>query len=90
MGFALVDLAGTYSKQSGVLDNLADLMQQVEASNPRHAKQPPPPRSSGGLKKHLTDEEIAAIVAKYEAGVSMAQLKVEHHMTKRTVAKVLS
>lgn len=29
------------------------------------------------------------IVAKYEVGASMAQLKVEHRMAKRTVAKVL-
>lgn len=84
-----MELAGTYSKHSGLLDRFANLRKQVEADGPRQAKQSPRPRSSGGPKKHLTADETSAIVAKYEAGVSMAQLKVEHHMAKRTVARVL-
>ncbi|WP_371852325.1 helix-turn-helix domain-containing protein [Nocardia arizonensis] len=88
-GFRLVDLAGTYSKQCGLLDRFADLWKQVEADSPRQAKQSPAPRSSGGPKKHLAADEAATIVAEYEAGASMAQLKREHHMAKRTVAKVL-
>jgi hypothetical protein len=60
----------------------------VELSGPR--RQPTPtPWTSGGPKKQLTPEEIAVIVAKHEAGASMVQLKAEHHMAKRTVAKVL-
>jgi hypothetical protein len=46
-------------------------------------------RASGGPKKQLGPAETAQIVAKYEAGASMVQLKVEHHMAKRTVAKAL-
>lgn len=84
-----MDLAGAYSKQSGLLGRFADLRRHVEADSPRQAKESPPPRSSGGPKKHLTHEQTEAIVAEYEAGVSMAQLKVEHRMAKRTVAKVL-
>ncbi|MBB5912004.1 hypothetical protein BJY24_000871 [Nocardia transvalensis] len=44
---------------------------------------------SSGSKNQLTLEVTAAIVTKYEAGASMARLKAEHHMTKRTVPTVL-
>lgn len=84
-----VELAGAYSKQSGLLDRYADLRKQVEVHSPRQATQTLRPRSSGGPKKHLAAEEATAIVTEYEAGASMAQLKGEHHMAKRTVAKVL-
>ncbi|MFI6168958.1 helix-turn-helix domain-containing protein [Nocardia sp. NPDC051052] len=50
---------------------------------------PSPSRTSGGPKKQLGQAEAAQIVAKYEAGAAMVQLKVEHHMAKRTVARVL-
>ncbi|MGV9679339.1 helix-turn-helix domain-containing protein [Nocardia sp. NPDC003482] len=81
-------MAGTYSNRTDLLEDFADLRKQLETTGPRRATLVPT-RTSGGPKKQLTPEEAATIVAKYEAGASMAQLKVEHHMAKRTVAKVL-
>ncbi len=81
-------MAGTYSNRTDILEEFAELLKRIELSGPRRSK-PERMRTSGGPKKLLTPEETAQIVAKYEAGASMAQLKVEHHMAKRTVAKVL-
>ncbi|MEV0028415.1 hypothetical protein [Nocardia sp. NPDC050793] len=36
----------------------------------------------------MTTEEVATIIAKYEGGKSMTQLKAKHEMAKRTVATV--
>lgn len=83
-----MDLAGNYSKQAPLLERLVKLTDSVGRGERSASSAPEPPRSAG-RKKHLTAEEAATIVAKYEAGVSMAQLKAEHHMAKRTVAKVL-
>ncbi|NQE91012.1 helix-turn-helix domain-containing protein [Nocardia terpenica] len=85
----LVDMAGIYSNRTDLLDDFAELRRRLQASGPRQSKPSPAPRSSGGPKKQLASDEAATIVAKYEAGASMAQLKMEHHMAKRTVAKVL-
>ncbi|MGV9662776.1 hypothetical protein [Nocardia niigatensis] len=81
-------MAGTYSNRTDLLDNFAELHDRLSRSGPRRAR-PSKHRTSGGPKKQLTPDEAAEIVAKYEAGASMAQLKVEHHMAKRTVARVL-
>ncbi|WP_425298301.1 helix-turn-helix domain-containing protein [Nocardia abscessus] len=81
-------MAGTYSKRTDLLEGLAELGKRVERSGPRKPRAPKS-RTTGGPKKQLTPGEAAKIVGKYEAGASMAQLKVEHHMAKRTVAKVL-
>ncbi|WP_282777445.1 helix-turn-helix domain-containing protein [Nocardia sp. CC201C] len=81
-------MAGTYSNRTDLLEGFAELRRRIEQSGPRRS-QPTRLRASGGPKKQLTPEEAAEIVAKYEAGASMAQLKVEHHMAKRTVARVL-
>lgn len=83
-----VVLAGNYSKQTSLLERLVKLSERVAQGGRSASSAPEPPRLVG-RKKHLTAEETAMIVAKYEAGVSMAQLKSEHHMAKRTVAKVL-
>ncbi|WP_425302551.1 helix-turn-helix domain-containing protein [Nocardia farcinica] len=83
-----MDLAGNYSKQTSLLERLVKLSERVARGGRSASSAPEPPRLVG-RKKHLTAEETATIVAKYEAGVSMAQLKAEHHMAKRTVAKVL-
>ncbi|WP_405177829.1 hypothetical protein OG225_26755 [Nocardia sp. NBC_01377] len=42
-------------------------------------------------KKQLLigSDEVAEIIGKYIAGASMAELTVEHHMAKRSVAKIL-
>lgn len=87
-GSGMVDMAGTYSNRTDLLGDFAELRKRVELSGPRRSILPGL-RTSGGSKKQLTPDEAAAIVAKYEAGASMAQLKIEHHMAKRTVAKVL-
>ncbi|MGY2034453.1 helix-turn-helix domain-containing protein [Nocardia gipuzkoensis] len=81
-------MAGTYSNRTDLLEDFAELRQLIKGSGPRRSALS---RSGtyGGRKKQLAPEETAAIVAKYEAGASMAQLKVEHRMAKRTVAKVL-
>ncbi|MEU4706767.1 hypothetical protein AB0G00_10055 [Nocardia salmonicida] len=84
----LVDMAGTYSNRTDLLKDFAELHQRITQSGPRTVRGPQA-GASGSRKKQLTPEETATIVAKYEAGVSMAQLKIEHHMAKRTVAKVL-
>lgn len=63
-------------------------MNASKQADPRRSA-PSKERTSGGPKKQLTPQEIAEIVAKYEADASMVQLKAEHHMAKRTVAKVL-
>lgn len=83
-----VDMAGTYSNRTDLLEDLAELHRRIERSGPRRSR-PFRKQASGGPKKQLTPDEAAAIVAKYETGASMAQLKIEHHMAKRTVAKVL-
>ncbi len=83
-----VGMAGTYSNRTDLLGDFADLRKLVKQSGPRRSIRREP-RTSGGPKKQLTSEEAGTIVARYEAGTSMAQLKVEHHVAKRTVAKVL-
>jgi hypothetical protein len=83
-----VDMAGTYSNRTDILENFAELCKQLEINGPRRSKASQP-RASGGVKMQLGPAEAAQIIAKYAAGTSMAQLKVEHHMAKRTVAKVL-
>ncbi|MBF6185086.1 hypothetical protein IU433_26440 [Nocardia puris] len=83
-----MELAGNYSKQAALLERLVKLSERV-ARGGRSTSSAPEPLRLVGRKKHLTAEETAQIVAKYESGTSMAQLKVEHHMAKRTVAKVL-
>ncbi|WP_280483623.1 helix-turn-helix domain-containing protein [Nocardia farcinica] len=83
-----MDLAGNYPKHAALLERLVKLSEQVGRGERSASNAPEPPRLVG-RKKHLTADETAQIVAKYEAGASMAQLKVEHHMAKRTVAKVL-
>ncbi|WP_174190053.1 hypothetical protein [Nocardia barduliensis] len=88
MGLALVDLAGNYSKQTVLLERLVKLSERVARGGRSASSVPESPRLVG-RKKHLTAEETAQIVAKYESGASMAQLKVEHQMAKRTVAKLL-
>jgi hypothetical protein len=85
---ARVDLVGTYSNRTDLREAFAELVKHIQGSGPRNLE-PPKPRTSGGRRKHLTPKEAAEIVSKYEAGVSMARLKAEHHMAKRTVAKVL-
>ncbi|WP_156769320.1 hypothetical protein [Nocardia sp. 852002-20019_SCH5090214] len=77
-----MDMAGTYSNRTDLLNDFAELRERLQASGPRQSKPSPVPRPSGGPKKQLTSDEAATIVAKYEAGASMAQLKVEHHMAK--------
>ncbi|MGV9662779.1 helix-turn-helix domain-containing protein [Nocardia niigatensis] len=81
-------MAGTYSNRTDLLEQFAELRDRISRSGPRRSRTSKP-LISGGPKKQLTQEEAAEIVAKYEAGASMVQLKVEHHMAKRTVAKVL-
>ncbi|WP_280500575.1 hypothetical protein [Nocardia farcinica] len=83
-----MDLAGNYSKQAALLERLVKLSEGAVRGGRSASSAPEPPRLVG-RKKHLAADETAQIVAKYEAGASMAQLKVEHHMAKRTVAKVL-
>ncbi|MBF6259950.1 hypothetical protein IU468_27135 [Nocardia farcinica] len=83
-----MDLAGNYSKQTALLERLVKLSERVRQGR-RPTSSTPDPGRLVGRKKHLTADETAQIVAKYEAGASMAQLKAEHHMAKRTVAKVL-
>lgn len=83
-----VDMAGTYSNRTDILEEFAELQRRIETSGPRRST-PSTQRISSGPKKQLTPEEAAQIAAKYEVGASMTQLKVEHHMAKRTVAKAL-
>ncbi|MFD0363571.1 hypothetical protein ACFQZZ_19150 [Nocardia sp. GCM10030253] len=81
-------MAGTYSNQTDILANFAELQRHIAISGPRRSK-PSQPKPPGGTKKQLSPTEAAEIIAKYNAGAAMTQLKVEHHMAKRTVAKVL-
>jgi hypothetical protein len=67
-----VDMAGTYSKRTDLLEDFADLRERIERTGPRRSR-PPRPRTTGGPKKRLTPEETVEIIAKYEAGASMAQ-----------------
>jgi hypothetical protein len=78
-----VDMSGTYSNRTDILQDSTELQRRIELSGPRRSK-PSPPKASGRIKKQLTSEEAAEIVAKYEAGASMVQLRAEHHMAKRT------
>ena len=84
----MVDMAGTYSNRTDILQDIAELRRRIELSGPRRPR-PPQPVSSGGPKKHLGPDEVTALVAKYVAGASMPQLMAEHHIAKRTVAKML-
>ncbi|MFE3983099.1 helix-turn-helix domain-containing protein [Nocardia tengchongensis] len=81
-------MAGTYSNRTDLLEEFGGLCRRIEQSEPRRSA-PSKQRTSGGPKKQLTLKEAAEIVAQYQAGASMAQLKVEHQMAKRTVARVL-
>ncbi|MEV6135177.1 hypothetical protein AB0L63_03740 [Nocardia sp. NPDC051990] len=83
-----MDLARTYSNRTDLLQNFAEPRERIDQSGPRRSK-PLPPKKAGGRKKQLGPAEVAEIIAKYTAGTSMAQLKAEHHMAKRTVAKLL-
>ncbi|WP_019930551.1 helix-turn-helix domain-containing protein [Nocardia sp. BMG111209] len=83
-----VDMAGTYSNRTDILQHLSEVQERIEKSGPRQSR-PSRARTSGGQKKQLGQHERTEIIAKYEAGASMVQLKVEHRMAKRTVAKVL-
>ncbi len=64
-------MAGTYSKRTDFLDQFAELQERIDGSGPRRSRSSKP-RSSGGSKKQLTPKEAAEIVAKYQAGSSMA------------------
>ena len=83
-----MELAGRYSKQSALLHHLVSASTCTERfERPAEAGSSTPAQAGG--KKLLTSEEAATIVAKYEAGASLAQLRVEHQMAKRTVSKLL-
>ncbi|MBF6276361.1 MULTISPECIES: hypothetical protein [Nocardia] len=83
-----MDLAGNYSKQAHLLERLVLTSQHAESNNQPVLQAPAaPPRAI--RKKHVTATERAEIVAKYEAGASLVQLRTEHHMAKRTVTKLL-
>lgn len=84
-GLTMKDMARRYSNRTDLLEDFTELQERVSQTGPRSSMQMPP-RTSGGTKKQLTSDEAAEIVAKYEADASTAQLKVEHHMAKRTVA----
>lgn len=79
-----VDLAGSYSKQAHLLEHLVKALQRAERGAREVSEAPPP-----GRKQRLTAVERSEIVAKYEAGASLATLKAEHCVAKNTVAKVL-
>ncbi|MBF4996654.1 hypothetical protein IRT45_05730 [Nocardia sp. BSTN01] len=49
----------------------------------------PDPRRTSNDRKKPTRAETAEMVRRYLAGASLAELKVEHHMSKNTVAKIL-
>ena len=83
-----MDIAETYTNRTDLLDGFAELGKRIDKSGPRPVR-PSKPRASGGRKKQLTDAERTEIVAKYEAGASMVAIMADHHMAKRTVAKVL-
>ncbi|MFI6777500.1 hypothetical protein [Nocardia sp. NPDC050412] len=79
-------MAGTYSNRADILEDFTELRKRIKLSGPRRSRSSLP-WTSGGPKKQLGPDEVAEIIAKYEAAASMVQLKVEHHMAKRTVAK---
>ncbi|MEU7214368.1 hypothetical protein [Nocardia iowensis] len=81
-------MAGTYSNRTDSLQRFAEAQIRIEKSGPRRSV-PSQVHTSGGSKKPLGQDELAEIIAKYEAGAFIVQLKVEHHMAKRTVAKAL-
>jgi len=83
-----MELPGSYSNHVALLQSLCELDERLHACGSRSSTDPEP-RTSRGAKKHLKPEEVAEIVAKYEAGASMTQLMVEHQMAKRTVARTL-
>ncbi|WP_373863804.1 helix-turn-helix domain-containing protein [Nocardia pseudobrasiliensis] len=74
------------SKTSLNCDNVSRKADHIGQHDPTEARLA---AGRSSRKKQLTPEETAAIAAKYEAGASIAQLRVEHHMAKRTVAKAL-
>lgn len=81
-------MAGRYPNGTDLFEDFSELDKQLDRTGPCSSKTVRQ-QASGGLKKQLTPEDAAEIVSKYKAGASMSQLKVEHHMAKRTVAKVL-
>lgn len=65
-----MDLAGTHSNRTDILQRFTEVHERIEKSGPRKPR-PSRGRTSGGPKKQLRPEELAEIVAKYEAGASM-------------------
>lgn len=83
-----MELARTYRKQGGLLERSADLRRQVETDRPRQAKQCPGPGHPTARRSIWPPKTLRRLLPKYEAGASMAQLKGEHHMARRTVTMV--
>ncbi|MFD3425327.1 hypothetical protein [Nocardia fluminea] len=83
-----MELAGRYSKHSRLLDDLVSTSKRTEQLE-RQTGAEPATSAKAIRKKVLTYDEVATIIAKYEAGASLVQLRVEHRMAKRTVARVL-
>ncbi|MFJ1457446.1 hypothetical protein [Nocardia sp. N2S4-5] len=79
---AFVDLAGTHSNRTDIVQDFAELQKQTERSGP-YTPMPPRPSRPGVRKKQFGSDEVAEIIGKYIAGASMAELTVEHHMAKR-------
>lgn len=64
-----MDMAGTYSNRTDLLQAFAELRQRIDGSRLRGLR-PSEQATSGRPKKQLTADEAATIVAKYEAGAS--------------------
>ncbi|MGW4842772.1 helix-turn-helix domain-containing protein [Nocardia brasiliensis] len=83
-----MELRGSYSNQARLRDRLADLGERVERAARR-----PPRRAADSTKtsrrRRVSEEEVAQMVARYEAGTSSNQLVADHQLAKGTVLKIL-
>ncbi len=81
----MVDVLTTYSKKVNLRERLRRLDDQLATSQPRIPRPAPKRR----LKQHLTSEQIAELVRRYNDGATSIQLCAETGMSKQTILKLL-
>ncbi len=83
----LVDFVGGYARKDYLRDRFQALKDRLASIVPRHPKPVAPHRHA--LKRRVSQDERAQIVAKYESGISSNQLVTDHKLAKGTILKIL-
>ncbi|WP_280273806.1 hypothetical protein [Nocardia wallacei] len=83
----MVDFVGGYARKDYLRDRFQALKDRVASIVPRQPKPVAPQRHA--LKRRVSQDERAQIVAKYESGTSSNQLVADHKLAKGTILKIL-